>query len=319
MYSVFINPSSFGGKCAYKDKYGEYNINKYGETIVISSPDQIICSHPDNLTYTGLQDENGNNVTKLYDFMTLIPTFVKEVKDNISVTLLINGEPIQAQIIYGGTLREFVESLIDKEQYNLDGTTLIDNNYNKISLDTPIYEDTVVKIQLDPIITFRVDKTFSKFDTEENELTYPASKITVPTPSVTSGYSFQYWKSSDGTIYQNGMTFSEPTVFNAYTVPNMYTVTFKNCGNNDTILNVPYQTIITKKDYPEFENINCEKTGYTFDGWHKESFTNSFKINLFLVIISILIIGYVIYYIIYKKNIKGSDLKEWKWPTPRKI
>ena len=136
MYSVFINPSSFGGKCAYKDKYGEYNINKYGETIVISSPDQIICSHPDNLTYTGLQDENGNNVTKLYDFMTLIPTFVKEVKDNISVTLLINGEPIQAQIIYGGTLREFVESLIDKEQYNLDGTTLIDNNYNKISSPT---------------------------------------------------------------------------------------------------------------------------------------------------------------------------------------
>lgn len=210
------------------------------------------------------------------------------------------------------------------ENFKLENTSIPFTLYTDASCTTRftsqnITESLQLYIKGDPYVTFQLGTTNAKIVNEsETTVKIPLSTLSngiKKTPIATTNLAhmqFAYWK----LISENkgsakypltlggdssqlvGYSRTYPAIYMAEFSKKVYTVTFKDeegkCSPKDVILSVNAESILSKTDYPILKTLTCNKDGYTWNGWTKESFgvSNSYcsVINLLLYILILLVI-----------------------------
>lgn len=182
-------------------------------------------------------------------------------------------------------------------------------------------------IKPDPYITFELGSDDSKATFSDGQRTskkIPLSELSkgskIPSATTTEAHRvFTKWVIQTSTPLDypqvlmgnteqlkdyNPVKYYLPVTYKAYFDKRKYTVIFrdesKNCSSNtETVITVEAETIIDK-NIPEFQKLNCSKSGHTFKGWYQEKFTTQSycpAINLIVAIALIVVIAFIVKYI----------------------
>lgn len=311
------------------------------------NPMDITCTHTTKTFGGWTNVEGGTYSPQLIASSDtfLYPVFVDKIPIRVYLYDILLGQILVDNNDYlkyeNDELQSMIENAIAKDNitdnFKLENTTTPFTLYTDVSCTTRftsqnITESIKLYIKGDPYVTFKVETPNAKIINESSsEVKIPLSNLsngTKKTPIATTNEThmqFTYWK----LISENkgdakypltlggdssqlaGYSRTYPAIYLAEFTKKVYTVTFKDeegkCSPKDVVLSVNAESIVTKADYPNFKSLTCNKDGYTWDGWTKESFNvnrGSYCsiINLILYLCIIIVIVWIIKYFTDGRN-----------------